>query len=84
MSRRTSPPHELSGGSDWRTLRPPAGPSAAGRQFAWRHQPDLLNPSDESNADGGVGAANDSADADNSTGKRIHLDGEVCILRLFG
>lgn len=81
MSRRTSPPHELSGGSDWRTLRPPAGPSAAGRQFAWRHQPDLLNPSDELNADGGVGAANDSADPGNSTGKRIHLDGEVCMLR---
>uniref|UniRef100_A0A7I4EN77 Rho-GAP domain-containing protein n=2 Tax=Physcomitrium patens TaxID=3218 RepID=A0A7I4EN77_PHYPA len=62
MQRRTSPPHEMSGVSGWRTLRPPAGPSAAGRQFAWRNQPDPFNLSD------------DVESLEHSGGKRLHAD----------
>lgn len=67
MQRRSSPPHDLSGVGDWRTLRPPAGPSAAGRQFAWRNQPDPFNLSDDI----------EPLEPIHSNGKRLHLDIEV-------
>lgn len=74
MQRRNSPPHDLSGVSDWRSLRPPAGPSAAGRQFAWRSHPDPLSLSDDMKLDV------DSLEPIYSGGKRVHLDIEVCYL----
>lgn len=75
--RRSSPPLDLSAGSDWRTLRPPVGPSAAGRQFAWRHQPDPLNILDDPNEDLRVGFVNESPETSHSSGKRLHHDLEV-------
>ena len=81
VQHRSSPPHEL---ADWRALRPPAGPSAAGRQFAWRNQSDLslINPSDY-DADTQMrmqgGTNNLMSEADHS-GKRHHLDLEVLYL----
>lgn len=71
MQRRNSPPHDLSGVSDWRSLRPPAGPSAAGRQFAWRNHPDSLSLSDDMKLD--IGAI-ESLEPIYSGGKRLHLD----------
>ncbi|CAM6128714.1 unnamed protein product [Calypogeia fissa] len=73
-----------SAGGDWRTLRPPAGPSAAGRQFAWRqHKPDNGNLSDGSsklNESGmelpnGGGYSSDGG-ASSSSGKRSNLEVE--------
>ena len=78
MQHRSSPSHEL---ADWRALRPPAGPSAAGRQFAWRNQSDLslINPADY-DADTQMrmedGTNNLLPEAAHS-GKRLHLDLEV-------
>lgn len=81
MQHRSSPPHDL---ADWRTLRPPAGPSAAGRQFAWRSlsDPSLMNPSDY-DADTQMrmqGGANNSMSEAAHSGKRLHLDLEVLYL----
>lgn len=75
MQRRSSPPHELSGVSDWRTLRPPAGPSAAGRQFAWRSQPDPSNLTEEMKLE--LGLIESLEPMQHSSGKRLHLDIEV-------
>jgi hypothetical protein len=80
MQRRNSPPHDLSGVSDWRSLRPPAGPSAAGRQFAWRNHPDSLSLSDDMKLD--IGAI-ESLEPIYSGGKRLHLDLEVCCTESF-
>lgn len=74
MQRRSSPPHDLSGGSDWRNLRPPAGPSAAGRQFAWRNQPDPSALTDDMKLEFGI---IETLEPVHSSGKRIHLDLEV-------
>ncbi|CAM6045781.1 unnamed protein product [Sphagnum compactum] len=63
LRRRSSPPPDTSVASDWRTLRPPAGPSAAGRQFAWRHQPDPSNPLDDANADHKGASTSDASEA---------------------
>ncbi|KAG0559455.1 hypothetical protein KC19_10G106200 [Ceratodon purpureus] len=71
MQRRSSPPHDLSGGSDWRNLRPPAGPSAAGRQFAWRNQPDPSALTDDMKLEFGI---IETLEPVHSSGKRIHLD----------
>lgn len=81
VQHRSSPPHEL---ADWRALRPPAGPSAAGRQFAWRNQSDLslINPSDY-DADTQMrmqGGANNLMLEGAHSGKRLHLDLEVLYL----
>ncbi|CAK9857091.1 unnamed protein product [Sphagnum jensenii] len=63
LRRRSSPPPDTSVASDWRTLRPPAGPSAAGRQFAWRHQPDPSNLLDDANADHKGASTSDASEA---------------------
>ncbi|KAL2608815.1 hypothetical protein R1flu_027388 [Riccia fluitans] len=72
---------QLDPGGDWRTLRPPAGPSAAGRQFAWRQQkPDSLNLGDGKGELGveltnGSGYTSDGG-ASSSSGKRSNAEVE--------
>lgn len=82
---------DCSAGGDWRTLRPPAGPSAAGRQFAWRqHKPDNGNLSDATNKlnesgmelSNGGGYSSDGG-ASSSSGKRSNLEVEVPSLELI-
>ncbi|CAM6069125.1 unnamed protein product [Sphagnum tenellum] len=60
--------------SDWRTLRPPAGPSAAGRQFAWRHQPDHLNLLDDASAEHKTASSGDTSEVGHVNGKRLLPD----------
>ncbi len=72
-----SPPRDIVVTTDWHTLQPPAGPSAAGRQFAWRHQSDPLNLLDHANADyKGVSLGHAPA-AGHVNGKRLHLNLQV-------
>jgi hypothetical protein len=80
LRRRSSPP-DTSVASDWRTLRPPAGPSAAGRQFAWRHQPDPSNLLDDANADHKGASTSDVSEVGHANGRRFHLDLEVCVIQ---
>jgi hypothetical protein len=77
LRRRSSPPPDTSVASDWRTLRPPAGPSAAGRQFAWRHQPDPSNLLDDANADHKGASTSDASEVGHANGRRFHLDLEA-------
>jgi hypothetical protein len=74
MQRRSSPPPDLSGVSDWRNLRPPAGPSAAARQFAWRNQPDPSALTDDMKLEFGI---IETLEPVHSSGLRLHLDIEV-------
>ncbi|KAL3676888.1 hypothetical protein R1sor_026836 [Riccia sorocarpa] len=75
-----SQPSQLDPGGDWRTLRPPAGPSAAGRQFAWRQQkPESLNLGDGKGELGveltnGSGYTSDGGSS--SSGKRSNAEAE--------
>ncbi|CAM6043973.1 unnamed protein product [Sphagnum compactum] len=72
--RLSSPPSDISVASDWRTLRPPAGPSAAGRQFAWRHQPDHLNLLDDASAEHKAASSGDTSEVGHVNGKRLLPD----------
>eukprot|EP00249_Psilotum_nudum_P024376 c29169_g2_i2 orf=419-3184(-) len=70
---------DVTAGSDWRTLRPPAGPSAASRQFAWRQRSDSSSNPDSRQTDAIVNYASDGAcDMENhNNGKRIFMDVDV-------
>ncbi|CAK9218966.1 unnamed protein product [Sphagnum troendelagicum] len=70
----SSPPSDISVASDWRTLRPPAGPSAAGRQFAWRHQPDHLSLLDDASAEHKTASSGDTSEVGHVNGKRLLPD----------
>ncbi|CAM6048354.1 unnamed protein product, partial [Sphagnum compactum] len=72
-----SPQPGISVTSDRQTLQPPAGPSAAGRQFAWRYQPDPLNVLDNSNADHKRASPTNASEVDHVNGTRLPLDSEV-------
>jgi len=74
LQRLSSPPSDISVASDWRTLRPPAGPSAAGRQFAWRHQPDHLNLLDDASAEHKAASSGDTSEVGHVNGKRLLPD----------
>jgi hypothetical protein len=73
----SSPQPGISVTSDRQTLQPPAGPSAAGRQFAWRYQPDPLNVLDNSNADHKRASPANASEVDHVNGMRLPLDSEV-------
>eukprot|EP00249_Psilotum_nudum_P024375 c29169_g2_i1 orf=970-3543(-) len=70
---------DVTGGSDWRTLRPPAGPSAASRQFAWTHRSDSASNCDSRKTDTTVNYASDGVShmGNHDNGKRIFMDVDV-------
>ncbi len=76
----SSPQPGISVTSDRQTLQPPAGPSAASRQFAWRYQPDPLNILDNSNADHKHASRTNASEVDHVNGTRLPLDSEVMFM----
>ncbi len=72
-----SPSPDIVVTTDWHTLQPPAGPSAAGRQFAWRHQSDPLNLLDDTNADYKGLSLSHAPAVGHVNGKRLHLNLQV-------
>jgi hypothetical protein len=76
----SSPQPGISVTSDRQTLQPPAGPSAASRQFAWRYQPDPLNILDNSNADHKRASPTNASEVDPVNGTRLPLDSEVMFM----
>ncbi|BBN19325.1 protein MpREN [Marchantia polymorpha subsp. ruderalis] len=69
--------NQMDPGGDWRTLRPPAGPSSAGRQFAWRPQkPDAYSIGDlGTELVNGSGYTSDGG-ASSSSGKKSNAEAE--------
>lgn len=79
--RRPSLQQDGNAGGDWRTLRPPPGPSAAGRQFAWRHRGDGPEGVDSKHSGASADLLNGPISNDEigviPTGKRLSYDIEV-------
>lgn len=75
--------NQMDPGGDWRTLRPPAGPSSAGRQFAWRPQkPDAYSIGDlGTELVNGSGYTSDGG-ASSSSGKKSNAEAEVMLRAL--
>lgn len=79
--RRHTGQQDMTAGSDWRNLRPPTGPSAGGKQFAWRRRPESSSTTDSRQTDVVPSFSSESTSMSDAgipnNGKRNFMDVEM-------